>query len=137
MNHSRKIRLVALALAGLCALAAGTACRRKFKLPPPAYSLSADQLYKDFKDEKAAHEKYLGKTLEVSGIVDHVGQDSSGEPFVAFKGEEKLGDIQCFFPRPMTEEILKVERGRNVTLRGTCLSKVVHVALDNCEWVKN
>lgn len=114
----------------------GSGCRRKYTLAAPAAVLPAAQLFKEFKDEKAAEEKYLGKVLEVSGLVDHVGTDSADQPFVAFKGEEGLGDVQCFFPRSQSDEILKMTKGQNVTLRGVCLTKVIHVALDNCEFVQ-
>lgn len=135
MFSPSKTRWGVLILAGLV-LFYGPACRRKYKLPPPSYTLTSDQLFKEFKDEKTATDKYLGKTLEITGIVEKVGKDSSGEPYIAFKGEENLGDVQCFFPRPQSEEILKVPAWLNVTLRGKCLSKVVHVTLDNCELVK-
>ncbi len=127
----------ALCFLAAAAILAGlnSGCRRKYKLAAPAHALTAQQLFKDFKDEKAATDKYLGKVLEISGLVDHVGLDSADQPFVGFKGEEGVGDVQCFFPRSQADEIAKIPKGRNVTLRGVCLTKVIHVALDNCEFV--
>ncbi len=111
-------------------------CRRKYVLPPVAFTLTSDQLFKEFKEAKASNAKYVGKVLQVSGIADHVGADSSGQTYVAFKGEEGAGDVQCYFPRNQAESVSKTAKGQRVTLKGICLVKVIHVALDSCELVQ-
>lgn len=121
----------------LCAALPLLACRPRPEARAPEATLTASQLFSEYKaDEKAAHAKYLGKWIEVSGTVERTGQDSAGQRFIELKGEEGAGNVQCFILRDHPDASAEIARGQTVALRGAALNRVTHVALDNCVLVK-
>ncbi|MBI1979862.1 MAG: hypothetical protein HYS58_03780 [Elusimicrobia bacterium] len=127
-----------LALATLLIFCGGlfVACRSRKPAPAqPDFTVTSQDLFSEFKNVEEAHKKYLGKRIEVSGIVDRIGNDSAGVPFVSFKGDES-GEVQCFLAKKSYEDVSRLKIGEKVTLRGICLSRVIHVTLHECAVVQ-
>lgn len=121
----------------LCCLGINNGCRGKtIDYTHPSAKLTAQAFFSEFKDEKKAYEKYLGKLVEIGGIIERTGTDSANRPFILFKGDES-GDVQCFFAKDYEEKSSQMKKGESVTVCGTVFSRVIHVALDSCIIVKN
>lgn len=101
---------------------------------PPASALShisADTLYNAYKaNELAADQAFKGQWLIVDGVVESVGKDVLGTPYVA------LGSaltVQCMF-RPGDEEALvPLRAGQAVSIKGKCDGFLIEVILRDCE----
>src|SRR5262249_47468777 len=62
----------------------------------PAFEVNADEFYKEYQaDKNAAAEKYKGKVIELSGAVDGVGRNISGDSYVTLKVEKQLIGVTC------------------------------------------
>jgi len=122
---------IAVALAGVLAL--GRLAPRKaevFKQTP--IQITAENLYKEFKDKKEAISQYSGKYVEVTGVAESMAQTTTGLPYVILRGGDSLGNIQCIFAQGSLEQAKNIKPGQPVTLRGVCLGRVMNVILNEC-----
>ena len=99
--------------------------------------VSAEALYREYKDETVANTKYLGKLMDINGTIIRMGEDSGSQEYVILKGGDGAGDIQCFFIRTKTEEAKQLKIGQEVFLRGICIGKIINVAVDECVILKS
>jgi len=99
--------------------------------PPPAVvPVSAAVLYRAYTgNEIAADGEYRGKVLAVSGIVESVGKDITGTPYVALGGPLR---VQCMFPHGMENELVGLRPGQSVVIEGKCNGFLIEVLLTNC-----
>src|SRR5262245_23474573 len=59
------------------------------------FSLGSEDFVKEFlKDRKGAEAKYVGKIVELSAVVDHVGVNIGNEAYVRLPGE-KFESVMC------------------------------------------
>jgi hypothetical protein len=102
----------------------------------------AAQLLAEFQaDPAAADQKYKGKYLEVSGVVERGGKQGGHTPFVVLHGgdERPALRVECFFSFEDEEDEGRIERfgkGRPVTVRGEYDGRVSNVQLRECVLVK-
>ena len=102
----------------------------------------AAQLLTEFQtDPAAADQKYRGKYLEVSGVVDRTGKQGGHTPFVVLHGGDERPNlrVECFFYFEDEENEGRIERldkGRPVTVRGEYDGRVSNVQLRECVLVK-
>ena len=101
--------------------------------------VAAADLLKEFQaDPVAADEKYMGKYLELTGVVERRGGTGRAEaPFVVLHGgdENAKVKVECFFDLAYGPEEAKVRRlakGQKVTLRGEYSGQVSNVQLRQC-----
>lgn len=133
-----KPRFKALALALFCAFSAAllAACQPvPVDFSKPMAELTVADLMKEFKD-KVTSKKYTGMVVDLTGVVDHTGEDSAGRPYVALKGGGITGGVQCFFMKSDAPKVPKLAKGQAVKIRGMVLSRIIHVALDDCVFLK-
>jgi hypothetical protein len=102
--------------------------------PPP--SVSAARLARDYQDDPAAaDEKYHGRTLRVTGIIEDVGQDAAQTWYVVLGAEEGAPRVQCFFDGADEDDaaaIAGLRKGQGVTVHGRCEGKQDRVRLRDC-----
>jgi hypothetical protein len=90
------------------------------------FSLSAAQLYNDFKtDEKSANKKYLseakGKVIQVSGIVSEINKSEHGGLTLSIKEQSMTeGGISCSIDSTNIEKANKIKVGDKIVLKGQC-----------------
>src|SRR6266852_4648886 len=68
--------------------------------PAPVMTVSAQQLASAYKDnEVAADERYKGKVIAVTGIIDSIGKDTLDTPYVVLGGGDRFSitSVQCMF----------------------------------------
>jgi hypothetical protein len=90
------VSLIALALFAL--LAAGSmdtdTDTKKVQSQTPAYTLSANQLVKDYEaNEVAADAKYKGLIVIVSGSIESIGKDIMDQAYVVIGGQGFLDGV--------------------------------------------
>lgn len=106
---------------------------------PAPIKLTADALYNAYTNNQvAADAKYKGNIVEVTGVINSIGKDILGNPFVALNvgGYSELG-IQCTFSQADESQLTSLSSGRSVTLEGTVSGETITiVGLDGCSVVK-
>ena len=103
--------------------------------------VSAADLLREFQaDPAAAEQKYEGKYLELTGVVERTGRGKEGAFVVLHAGDEAAKvKIECFFDysdRHEEARILRLEKGRTVTVRGEYDGQVSHIQLRECTLVR-
>ena len=99
----------------------------------PAIQVSATQLYADYEaNEIAADQKYKGKVLVVSGTIGDIAKDIADDIYVTLKGDDVIGDVQCFFSEAHTSTAAQLQKGQKITVKGKCDGKMMNVILRGC-----
>jgi hypothetical protein len=94
------------------------------------FSLAATELYAAYEtDEAAANERYLGKTLELTGTVAAVTTDEAGQVTVQLDAGGLLGGVSCELAPGQTTEL---QVGEEVRLKGICSGMLMDVVLNRC-----
>ena len=99
-----------------------------------AIAISAGQLYQEYRNnEVAADLRYKGRLLKVTGIVDRVGEDILGYPYIKIVDKEgDWGGVICTYPKTESSRWLlaRHNRGDTVTVTGICKGYLVNVLLE-------
>lgn len=103
---------------------------------PQAISIEAGVLHKEYQEnEVLADQKYKGKILSVSGVVEGVKKgyhpQTYKEQYYVTLRVSLVYDVRCFFTGNASE-IAQLKSGQNVVIKGTCIGKELEVCLDNC-----
>lgn len=94
-------------------------------------TIEADVLYQDYNtDESAADNKYLGKVVQISGVIDELTTDEEGAPVVLLKNAE--GEIIAIatLEQDQKEALSKYDIGQNITIKAQCNGFLMEVALN-------
>jgi len=133
------MRRIILALIGLGFIAAGIGYY--FYNKPMAdlrdvkadFQLTATDLYEAFdSDEKAAETLYLGKILEVEGLISEVEATDEGGVNLSLEGGGLLGGVRCRLDKDGINADASLTVGQSVTIRGECTGKLMDVELSRC-----
>jgi hypothetical protein len=96
-------------------------------------SITAQALYEEYeRNELAADQKYSGRQINVGGIVQKIGKEKDGTPYVIFRcsqahtssGGQTIpivmsGDgIQCFFDPRYIPRLINLQPGRTFSVYG-------------------
>ncbi len=97
--------------------------------------ITAPQLIYAYHDnEVAADDRYKGKNIAVTGIVDGIGKDNVDEIVVGLVGSDD-DDVRCYFPNKVIAA--QLHRGNKITLIGKCDGMIGRIAtLENCVFVQ-
>jgi uncharacterized protein (DUF1330 family) len=96
----------------------------------PTIRISARQLYADYEaNEVAADQKYKGAILEVLGTVDTIGKDITNTIFVALKGDQYFGVVECMFSDEYAGAAARLKKGQTVTIKGRCEGKMINIII--------
>lgn len=101
---------------------------------PEPVEVQATKLYQDYKEnEIAADDKYAGRPITVIGTVDNIGKDIVDNPYVAFKGGEYLGTVQCMLAENEASKAATLKEGQIITAKGADTSFLItQVIIRNC-----
>ncbi len=99
---------------------------------PTEVTINAVSLYAEFEgSEMAANATYVGKVIEVSGILSAVEKSDAGGYVLNLKADSPLGQITCnLAPK---EKIFSEATAINqvVTVKGVCTGYLFDVVIDN------
>ncbi len=101
----------------------------------PAFKLTAEAFYKEYADDRAAAtKKYKDKVIELSGEVDGMGRNFSGEAYVTLKVEKQLIGVTC--ATADEQPWAKAVKGQKVKIKGKWPEFSVGAALIYCVFVE-
>lgn len=128
-----KIGLPVLLIGGLVAF--------KFSQPKPPLDIhkapteikvKAEGLYAAFEaDEAAANTAYVGKVIEVSGVLSAITQSSEGNYVVSLEAESPLGQITCNLAPAESLNPESTSINQVLTVKGVCTGYLFDVVIDN------
>ncbi len=106
---------------------------KSVKRDSPDYSVSADQLYNEYKsNEVAADSKYKGKIVVVSGVIQDIGKDIIAQPYIVIGGMGFLDGVQCMFTGSENASVARLYKGQSVKVKGEVVGKMGNVLLNRC-----
>jgi hypothetical protein len=98
----------------------------------PDVSIDGAALFTEFEtDEIAANEKYLGKIVEVTGIVRDKEVAETGNTIILGTANEMFG-INCGLHQSQQAAFDKLKAGDLVTLKGECAGYLMDVVFVRC-----
>lgn len=116
--------------------------------PPPApvvepekpktrkgFKLSAATLIAAYEaNEVAADEKFSGKLIEVTGVIDSISKDILGDPYVTLgSGKDfEFAHVQAMFPADAAKQLTGLRKGQTLTVQCICGGKVMNVIGKDC-----
>ena len=85
----------------------------------------------------AADSQYKGKKLNITGVVDNIDEDITGEPYVTLEGNNtSLFGVQCMFGRGNQSAVVNLSPGQSVTLQGEVSGELIgNVLVRGCSIV--
>ena len=97
-------------------------------------SVPAEKLMADFEDDESqANALYLGKILEVSGIVKEYIEKEGSNPQLLLQTESIMGDVSCNFdPESIDAMTAAAIAGKSVSVKGECTGYLMDVVLERC-----
>jgi hypothetical protein len=101
--------------------------------------IAATQLLQEFRDDPAtADQKYRGKYLELTGVVERAGRGRDGVPFVILHAgdESAKPTVECFFDFADDGRVSRLAKGETITLRGEYEGQVTNPQVRGCVLVK-
>ncbi len=111
----------------------------------PAFKVKSTDLISEFAaDEKAANTKYLGKVVQVAGIVKKLDKDDKGFYTVVLGDTSSMSSVRCSVDSLFTAEITSVKPNAPVFMKGICTGYMADdlgigadVILNRCVLVKD
>lgn len=96
-----------------------------------AFSLTADELFDAFEaDEAAANAKYLDQTVEVTGEVAEVSENSAGQAVITISATNAMmGGVSATMQEP---GVVTISQGQTATVKCRCTGYLMDVILINC-----
>ena len=98
----------------------------------PDFEISAKKLSFEYQEnEVAADEKFNGKIILVTGIIEDIGKDIMDSIYVLLSdGEEfSMSGVQCFFSDSQKGDAAKLKKGDKVTIKGKCDGLLMNVII--------
>lgn len=97
------------------------------------FKLTATELFSEYEaNEAAANEKYLGKIIEVTGVVQEVKQDEEGRTGVTLEGGGMMFGVICKLDDFSNPKRTEFAEGEQVTFKGECSGMLMDVVLVRC-----
>jgi tRNA_anti-like len=97
----------------------------------PAASFSARDLFNEFQhDEAAADKKWVGKVLEVKGVISSVSEAGKYESVNLAAMND--GGINCSFLKKDMDSNTGFHKGDSITIKGKCTGFLMDVNLVDC-----
>lgn len=95
------------------------------------YTLAATDLFNSFqKSESAANQKYLGKVVEVKGIISVI-QTGSGNTNILMEASP-IGGVNCSFSNTGGQTFKTLKKGDSLNIKGRCTGYLMDVNLVDC-----
>jgi hypothetical protein len=99
---------------------------------PTEVTINAGTLYAAFEaDETAANSTYVGKVIEVSGMLSEMTQDEAGQYSLNLGADSMLGQVVCNLSNTSTAQTKAASIGQSITIKGICTGYLFDVVLDN------
>ncbi len=132
----KKKILIAVLICTVGVAAAGTYLfnkpRQSIMDAQPDAVTNAPTLVSEFEsDEIKSNEKYLGKVIEVTGVINATNLDEKGTLNITLQGGD-LGGVGCQFETIKIKTPKKLTAGDKITVKGICTGILIDVVLVDC-----
>lgn len=98
----------------------------------PSEEISAVALLQAFEqDEKVAEDRFLGKTIEVSGQVQSIDTNTEKTTITLDTGDP-ISAIVCEMNNNLKTDFSQIMEGQDLALKGECSGKLMDIILVNC-----
>lgn len=98
----------------------------------PYVTITAKDLFAAYDaNEIAAEQRFKNARVRVDGIIDDIGTDLLGTPYITLKASD-FWSVQAMFPRSAKSQLASLAKGRPQTVRCESVSKLGNVILRNC-----
>ena len=102
---------------------------------PAVATLNAPQLLQLFEEnEDSANRLYLGKVIQVQGVIDSFIEDSVSVS-VYLKDAEAFTGIMCVFDKTVLDAT-SLQQGAEISIKGMCSGYLFDVILNKCALVE-
>jgi hypothetical protein len=97
----------------------------------PEFKMEAKQLASEYEaDENKADKKYLGKVIEVRGIVSEKLHEK-GKIKITLEGADLAG-VNCEFDPSFNKTTSAISEGQEIKIKGFCVGALMDVELEDC-----
>jgi hypothetical protein len=99
--------------------------------PTIEYHLTASELYAEYKaNVLRADSRYKGKFVEVTGVIESIGKEILGRPYITLKIDDSgWGSVQCVFPKSEIDSLIQFSPGQSVKVVGKVLGETLGIVL--------
>lgn len=87
-------------------------------------------------DEESADKKYLGKVVEVSGLVMMMENEHDTALTIFLGDSMQTGRISCLMDKNYIKKMKKIMTGYPIKIKGICTGYLMDVELNRCVIVK-
>lgn len=129
----KKIILIVLSI-GLLAAAFYGYMEYQRKVPEVSqlktdYKLTANELFEAFEmDEVKANEKYIGKVIELTGIIDLIEVSEESSSITLLADNAMIGGVNCQMQKDV--DFKNIEEGEEITIKGICQGFLMSVIIN-------
>ena len=87
-----------------------------------SYVLQAEELFDQYRSGNAANEKYTGKVIQITGILQKIDQADSADIVIFVFDEGMFGDegVRCTMLPKYTEQCKAYALNTSITIKGYC-----------------
>lgn len=98
--------------------AAGASAREPSRVAAPTVEVTARELSRIYNEnEVEADNRYRGKIVRVSGVVNAIGKDFMDNPYVELKAK-LFANVMCHFDEKQNGSLAHLKSGQRVVLKG-------------------
>ena len=99
----------------------------------PELSITAERLMRKYEEnELAADQRYKGKVIVVTGVINSVGTDVLNTLYVTLDSGGGLFSVQCYFADSHARLLSTLREGLKVDIKGRCDGKPMNIQLYGC-----
>jgi phospholipid N-methyltransferase len=143
VQFSRKNTIIIVVLI-MTAAAAGYGYKEYNRKPAdvagitPAAKLSADEMVNQYdSDEAKANKLYLGKTIQVTGVITQIINQQDTLANVMVGDTSSMHKVSCLLEPAYISTIKQYNAGQQITIKGVCTGYLMDVELNRCVIVKD
>lgn len=92
------------------------------------------QIYE--RDEQQANKLYLGKAIDVTGVVSELNNQKDTSVNVMLGGKDDMHRVSCLLNINQVERSKHVKTGDKISVRGICTGYLLDVELNRCVIIK-
>ncbi|MCO6462198.1 MAG: hypothetical protein J5I59_12410 [Saprospiraceae bacterium] len=99
----------------------------------PELVVQAQELIKAFEtDEQGANAKYVGKLIEINGVVGTVDSAQDGSTIILLESDNPMSTVMCQLDPIQKEKEKPVQSGQKIRIKGLCSGFTTDVVIDRC-----
>ncbi len=98
----------------------------------PKLKVTAQEILKDFEDDEAlANKKYVDNLILVKGVITNISYEN-GISIITLNGENDLANIICHILPEANQDVLRLKKGEQITVKGICTGNLLDVMMVRC-----